>query len=367
MPTPLDLIAWTCDPGSLQTLDARGWECALMLGRRHGVSGRWYPALAALDALATLPAGVSAQLKSDHLVAADRTRSTRWEVNRLRHALAGTGVKPVLLKGAAYIAAGLRAGECRMLTDVDILVPFAALGKVEQALRSHGWHPMPKDDYDDRYYREWMHELPPFQHAIRGSSLDVHHNLLPRTSDLCPEAPELLSRAWVLPDTGIRVLCPVDMVMHSVFHGFYGGELTNCFRDVLDVHELCGDFAGQDPAFWDRLVERAVALRAARPLWLALRQLRHFPGPGVPAQTLADLAQAAAPWPARWAVERAIDAVFLPAAPPTRGERLALSGLLARAHTCKMPLKILAPHLARKLGLRLRERFERAQAAEPSG
>jgi len=349
------LILWTCDPTTLLGLDNAGWERALMLGRRHGVSGRWYPALEALGALSRVPPPVVPHLRSDHLVAADRTRSARWEINRLRHALATISVEPVLLKGAAYLAAGLKAGDCRMLTDVDCLVPFIRLGDVEEALKVHGWHPVPKDDYDERYYREWMHELPPLQHAIRGSTLDLHHNLLPRTSDLCPDADALLSRARTLAD-GCKVLDPTDMVMHSVLHGFYGGELTNCFRDVLDVHELCSDFLRADPAFWEALTARALELRAARPTWLALRQLRRLPGPGVPAAVLDRLARAARPWPLRTLVARAVDAVFVPAAPPTVAERLALRTLLARAHLCKMRLPILLPHLSHKLLLRLRAR-----------
>ena len=354
MSSTRSLIAWTCDPDSLAGLDTHGWERALMLGRRHGVSGRWHPALEAAGLLSRLPAGVAAHLRSDHLVAADRTRSTRWEINRLRHALAATGIEPILLKGAAYIAVGLAAGHCRMLTDVDCLVPYDELDRVEQALATHGWHGGAQDDYDERYYREWMHELPPFQHAIRGSSLDVHHNILPRTSNLCPDADDLIARARTLPDSGLRVLAPTDMVLHSAMHGFHGGELTNCFRDVLDVYELCADFVRADASFWEQLVERAITLRAARPLWLALSQLRRFPGPGVPAATRDALARASRPWPARRLVDFAIDTVFLPAAPPSRRERLALRGLLARAHLCKMPLRILLPHLGHKLRQRLR-------------
>lgn len=357
------LIAWTLDPAALLTLDTAGWERAFALGRRHGVSGRWYPALDALGALSRVPRGVLNQLRSDHLVALDRTRAARWEVNRVRHALATIGLEPVLLKGAAYIAAGLAAGECRMLTDVDVLVPFSRLDEAEAALKAHGWHPMPKDDYDERYYRNWMHELPPFQHAIRGSSLDLHHNILPRTSDLCPDAGALLARSRTLTD-GCRVLEPADMVMHSILHGFYGGELTNCFRDVLDVHELCRDFGRTDSRFWDALADRALAFRAARPTWLALHQLRRWPDAEVPERVLHALERAARRWPLRPLVARAVDSVFVPSLPPSTLERLALKGLLARSHLCKMPLRILLPHLAYKLSLRVRRRADDGQAAE---
>jgi hypothetical protein len=364
MPQPHGLIDWVARPATLAELDVSGWERALAFGRRHGLSGRWYPALEAAGLLDALPEGVRRHLWSDHLVAADRVRGVRWEINRISHALAEPGLEPVLLKGAAYIASGLAPGNCRMVSDVDILVPYPALPAVERALNAHGWRQTPHDEYDERYYREWMHELPPFQHGIRGTSLDVHHNILPRTSALCPDAEALLRRAHPLEETGCRVLEPADMVMHSVLHGFYGGEFLNCFRDVLDVHELCAEFAARDADFWARLGERALELRAAAPLWLALRETRRFPGDGAPATLLARLRRAAGLWPTGPLVDRLISHSFLPALPPSAGQRFALTALLARSHWVKMPLSILLPHLWRKTAARLRQRFD-ATDAEP--
>jgi hypothetical protein len=355
------LIDWVCQPALLAELDIPGWERAMVLGRRHGVSGRWYPALEASGLLERVPPTVRNHLRSDHLVAADRVRSVRWETNRLVHALRDTGVALTLLKGAAYIAAGLAPGHCRMVSDVDILVPFAALAKVEQALKNHGWQQTPQDAYDEHYYREWMHELPPFVHAIRGTSLDVHHNILPRTSNLCPDADALLRRSQALPGQDCRVLAPTDMVLHSVLHGFYGGEFTNCFRDVLDVYELCLHFAAHEDGFWTQLTERALALRAARPLWLALRQAARFPGLAVPADCERQLRRAAGVWPTRLLVEALIGATLQPRVPPSRAERLALKALLLRSHWVKMPLRILVPHLWHKSTLKLQARFEPAE------
>ena len=36
--------------------------------------------------------------------------------------------------------------------------------------------------YDQRYYREWMHELPPLLHVRRQTALDVHHAIAPETA-----------------------------------------------------------------------------------------------------------------------------------------------------------------------------------------
>jgi len=359
------LTDWVCQPALLAGLDIPGWERAMVLGRRHGVSGRWYPALEAAGLLGGIPPAVRNHLHSDHLVAADRVRSVRWETNRLVHALRDTGVELTLLKGAAYIAAGLAPGNCRMVSDVDILVPFADLGRVERALKNHGWHQTPQDAYDERYYREWMHELPPFQHGIRGTSLDVHHNILPRTSDLCPDATALLHRSVPLAEQDCRVLEATDMVLHSVLHGFYGGEFTNCFRDVLDVYELCRDFERGDSGFWPRLTGRALELRAARPLWLALHQATRFRDLAVPADCERELRRAAGVWPTRLLVDGLIGSVLLPRIPPSLAERMALKALLARSHWVKMPLRILMPHLWRKSTLRLQSRFTAAE--DPAG
>jgi len=177
----------------------------------------------------------------------------------------------------------------------------------------------------------------------------------------------LLARAVPLTGHACQMLEPTDMVLHSVVHGFYGGEFMNCFRDVLDVYELCLDFQASSADFWDRLTARTLALGAARPMWLAVRQVRRFPGLPVPSACLRTLAQAAGHWPARPLVDRLIDATLLPTVPPSRTERLALKALLVRSHWVKMPLRILLPHLGHKLQLRLRERWlaEAAPATEP--
>ena len=36
--------------------------------------------------------------------------------------------------------------------------------------------------YDDAYYRDHMHELPPLIHKERDRMIDVHHTILPLTA-----------------------------------------------------------------------------------------------------------------------------------------------------------------------------------------
>lgn len=276
----------------------------------------------------------------------------RWEADRLDLAFRDSGIPVILLKGAAYILRGLRCGNGRLLSDVDILVPFARLADAEATLLRHGWRSLPHAEYDDRYYREWMHELPPLQHADRGALLDVHHNLLPRTSPLCPDADLLWAPSVAVPGTGLRVLAPVDMVLHSIVHGFFGGEFANGWRDVLDVHELVSEFAPADPGFWDAFETRTRAFRFARPAWLALDTAARTLGTQVPPALLARLARDAGGGAAAALTRAAIRHTLVPALPPRFSERCALHLLYLRSHWVKMPPLMLARHLWTKFRMR---------------
>src|SRR3546814_14739447 len=112
----------------------------------------------------------SSDVCSSDLARLDAEREARqalWEADRAAEALAGLDVPVVLLKGTAYAAAGLRAGQGRFIGDLDILVPRDAMERVERALIDAGWEWVKDDPYDDSYYRPWMPELPPMIHAAR--------------------------------------------------------------------------------------------------------------------------------------------------------------------------------------------------------
>ena len=156
-----------------------------------------------------------------------RARRALWEADCIRRALAGIDTPIVLLKGAAYLVAGLPPARGRIFSDVDILVEHSKLKVVESALFAAGWISEERDAYNDRYYREWMHELPPMRHVQRGTSIDVHHTITPPTSRFKVEGGQLLSRIQAIPGhPGLYTLSPVDMVLHSMTHLFFNEEFS---------------------------------------------------------------------------------------------------------------------------------------------
>jgi hypothetical protein len=273
-------------PASMASLGLAQWDLVLRQAERSDLNATLLELAEEQGVLAALPAPVRERLEWTRLAAQRHRQAVAWEVGQIAHALGPLNLPLVLLKGAAYVQADLAAARGRMFSDIDILVPFERLGEVESALLLRGWVTNLPDPYDQRYYREWMHELPPMQHAKRQTVIDVHHAILPRTAAAKPDPDKLRSAAVPLPGSpDVYVLAPVDMVLHSAVHLFYEGEFHHGLRGLFDLHRLLGQFGAQ-PGFWDTLAARARELELERPLFYALRycaRLLHTP---VPAQAL---------------------------------------------------------------------------------
>jgi hypothetical protein len=197
-------------------------------------------------------------------------RQALWEADCARRALAGYPGKVVLMKGTAYVAANLPAGIGRSIGDLDIMVARDDLPVVEAALLDAGWEWVKPDPYDDRYYRDHMHELPPLIHRERDRMIDVHHTILPLTAGPTPDARAILDSAIAL-DNGLHVMAPTDMVLHSIAHLFADGDLAGGLRNLWDISLLLRHFSEADELFWTELDVRAKTHGLVREKERALR------------------------------------------------------------------------------------------------
>lgn len=344
------------EPGSLTALTLRQWDTLLRVARGTNLLGRLATQVEAAGVLHALPAPVQPHLVAALVLNRHQREAIQWEFRHLAEALSPLGIPLVLLKGAAYAAADLEAARGRIFGDVDLLVPRDSLHAVEAALRLHGWSNGGTDPYDQRYYREWMHELPPMAHLKRGTLVDVHHNILPLTAKAVPDAGLLVAASVPVAGGPWRVLAPCDMFIHSAVHLFHEGELKNGLRDLYDLQSLAQEFTRQDASFWAGLLARAAALGMAWPVALALRYLQAVLQLDVPPDVRARALENASLGGLRL---RALDAMYLRAfvpaypAPPPPGSGVAAAALYLRAHALRMPVGLLAMHLGRKAFLRL--------------
>ena len=334
------LIQSMLDPVSVLDLDAAGWDGLIRVCRRANLLGRLAHELTTRSLIDAAPTGPRAHLMAAGVLCDRQDMAVRLEIEKLQDALRPIGVPLVLLKGAAYLACGSRAGHGRLFSDVDILVPESRLDEVESQLMLAGWHLLPLTPYDERYYRQWMHELPPMAHRTRGHALDVHHNILPRTSRLKANAAELLQAIRPASLPGVFVLSEADQVLHCACHWFFESEHQNGLRDALDLWSLVQEFSAA-PNFWPDLLSRARHLGLQVPLQAALWIGNHVLQRDLPV-TLPPPQQ---PW-LRWLYRESLR----PAHPLARvpGSGLAKGLLYARGHWLRMPAHRLAWHLSRK-------------------
>jgi hypothetical protein len=197
-----------------------------------------------------------------------------WEAEMARRALVPLGIPVLLLKGTAFVAAGLSAGQGRLIGDLDILVPRVRLQEAEDALIEAGWEWVKDDPYDQQYYRLHMHELPPLIHRTRDRMIDVHHTILPLTAGPRPDAEALISDSVAL-ENGLRILSPEDLIIHSVTHLFADGDLAGGLRNLWDIDRLIREFADSE-GFWERLRARATLHQVPKSTARAMRLTRHL-------------------------------------------------------------------------------------------
>jgi len=325
------------------------WDLFLRVARSEGLLARIAIQLDQANVSGRIPKQALDHMIAARAIATNHARMIRWEVDRIQFALRATETPILLLKGAAYLLADLPLAQGRLVSDVDILVPEASLHTVEAALLAAGWGPLKLDPYDQRYYRRWMHELPPLRHRARGTTVDVHHRILPQTSRLNPDPALLWADSTALADSGLRVLSREDMVLHCAVHLFHDGDLDHGLRDLVDLHDMFQHF-GKDPEFWPRLASRAQALGVARPLFYALRYTENLLGTQIPPGVLATAGVAAPAWPVKPLMDQLVSRALTPEHPdhPTTATALARWLLYVRSHYLRMPLTLLIPHLLRK-------------------
>lgn len=312
------------EPEGAMRLSAESWNGVIAAARAE----RLLATLALRIGAIPVPDGVRAIFANALLDAERDRRIALWEADRATVALKSLGITPILLKGAAYVAAGLKAGEGRMIGDLDILVSRDRLDEVEAALLAAGWEWVKPDPYDDAYYRRWMHELPPLIHRERDRMIDVHHTVLPLTARVTPDTAALIADS-VETERGWRVLSPEDRLCHAVAHLFADGDLGGGLRNLWDIACLLNDVRDREV-----LARRAERHELSPHLERALRLADRVYGSGT-------------------ARLSAVDRLFLRRMLARDGwgrdsAKFLGAGFYVRSHLLRMPLAMLARHLFTK-------------------
>lgn len=342
------------DLKSIQYLNLSEWDLLIRQAKRSKLTARLAFNIVDDELTGFVPEQAMRHLESAMIYCHSFERNLSLEIERLLNALSEKKIPLVLMKGAAYFAANNWASKGRIFSDIDILVREIDIDITEFSLMVAGWMPAKLDDYDQRYYRDWMHEIPPLTHVFRATTIDVHHNILPRTCKSCPDAKILLTHLVKIEEQGVWVLSPEDRLIHSAVHLFYEGELENGFRDIQDIDLLIREISTCD-GFWTDLQNRTIELHQETPVYFALRYASKLLNTPISDQDI----QSMLPEGIGFFQLSFMDFLYMRALLPDHAScsdhwtPIARLIIYIRSHWLKMPLHLLISHLTRKSWMRL--------------
>ena len=344
----LKLTQFFITPTVVTTWQVEQWQQLLSQAYASQLVARVYWLLTTYQLTAYIPTGLEWHFSSAYTVFQAHRDDVRREIAQITSALSTGNIQPVFLKGAAYILAEDDCHFGRLFADVDIYVEKSSLANTEQLLRWHGWVSRELDAHDERYYRDWMHEIPPMGNSKTNMTIDVHHNLVPLVSRIKLDAVKLHERLINYPT--FQLLSLEDRILHSAVHLLLDGEFQHGFRDLHDLYLLLNQAMRDEPEFISILQIRAQQLGFELITWYLLRLMVDIFDMKLSPQTLQQSDQVV-----RWLGIRRIvlylfKRVLLPDQQFRRSSRFRHYAwlLYIRSHWLKMPVHLLIPHLCYK-------------------
>ncbi len=341
------IIAVLADPKVVIHFSDNDWSELLSQGYHTNLLARLCYFFKESGVIESVPATIQWHFESAYRMSVAHARDVNIEIEKINFALKQGGITPVFLKGAAYELAGDRVSFGRVYSDVDIFVPKQEIEAAEYILKLHGWKSSQMDPYDQEYYRRWMHEIPPLYHRGRGTTLDVHHNLLPLTCRIRIDSSKLIKSRDALQT---QVLKMEDRLLHAVVHLFMEGEFDKGLRDLSDIDLLIRQHClGESD--WVEVSKRAADLGVGRLWYYALVSCQIIFHTLIPVKVLEDCRKDyALPKPFNGIMLSLFTVIFTvsPALSIGRKYNFAHIIMYLRGHWLRMPLKLLIPHLLKK-------------------
>jgi hypothetical protein len=334
------------DPKQVENYDSSQWQSLIRILRGADLLATMYYLLERNSLLQVIPSYALKHLESAKLYADRQAHQVRNESLALDLVLAKADIQPVFLKGAAYVLRKDTNHYGRVMSDIDILVKKSQLNAVEEILQKNDWAESKLDDYDQQYYRKWAHELPPYKHIYRGTSLDIHFTLLPPVSGIDIDEESLFSDIQETED-GRRVLPSDLLVLHCIIHLFFNEDFSKSFRDVLDIHLLVEQLEASEGL--EGIIKLSESMGFYTELYYALsvRDLVFHTNSVDSYQLAAPKIKLITNFFVKKVLYRAImpshDLIF------NRWNNFARFIMYIRGHLLKMPVKILIPHMIVKV------------------
>lgn len=202
------------------------WEKVLRLSGTHLVTPQLRWALREQALFSELPADVAEYLDAVYILNLEKNQQCKDQLAHCVGVMNNAGVRPVLLKGAAVIAAGLypTPGE-RMISDLDILIPSGSLTLILEKLTESGYEPyveagmeLPNPigfERQDHHYAPLVSKDWPVAIELHVHPVHLPFDKLLSSEEVFEEATRLCWRGkdCLLPS-------PTHLIVHNLIHSF---------------------------------------------------------------------------------------------------------------------------------------------------
>lgn len=222
------------------------WDRTVEIAAREEV-------LPALRARLSSPPDVSDFFEGVHELNAERNLQLLCEVESLSVLFNQAGIEPVLLKGSAYLAAGVYSDPAgRWLQDIDLLVDRRQSSRAFEIIRSSGYEPGAPHPaslvHHHHYALTQVHRVP----------VEIHHSLGQGACGAILTGGEMVSssKGLRLGSAAVRIPSPEHMAIHLILHsqlshGVYC-RIWPSLRTMLDLVLLRHRFSID----WDEIRRR---------------------------------------------------------------------------------------------------------------
>ena len=285
---PSPLLAYLSSNVLVEQLSEQDWSLMFSEARQAGLLNRLSASLRkAGRAEIQYPEYLHKHVLATSIQTDAFQRDVHRELGHIQQALSELHAPVLLLKGASYLLLGLPAAMGRIFTDIDILVPRQYLPSAEAFLMLGGWSTGKLEPYDQRYYREWSHEIPPMTHLRRGTTIDLHHSLVMPTCRIHVDSEKMVRDAVPVDPKGFWWrLRDEDILLHAASHLILNSEFDRGLRDIWDIDFLFRHFVSCSASFPERLLERSEEIGLAKVIRQALFLAKRIFGTQVPDQLL---------------------------------------------------------------------------------
>lgn len=252
------------------------WPDVIGAAARHQLVPLLYKQLKKVGARASVPPDVWQRLRLAYFAGASRNARLLKELGALLERLRSAGVRVIVLKGAFLAEAVYLDVALRHMTDIDLMVPRAALPKAYAVLLdTNRVLRLPKGTRAG-FASGWELRLPVDAGVDFCWAIDVPGGRSRLDVD------GLWSRALPAAVVGVEVLVlsPEDLLLHLCLHATHRHGLSDGLRPFVDIARVASHYRNEMD--WPQVVGRAHEWGASRYVGLALQLARNMLDAEVP-------------------------------------------------------------------------------------